>query len=294
MKRILLRVECQMKVFVSILCMMFIAVAGNGDVLHVAVSIPPQKYFVEKIGQNHIHVTVMMPPGANPHIYEPKPQQIVALSNVSLYFSIGFPFEKVWLNRFLSTYPHLRVIYTDEGIEKIPMTSHGGHHEDEGSLDPHIWLSPGLVMVQAATILDALKQIDPQHSDFYTENYNRFMSELGNLDKDLKRLFSEQGHARKFLVFHPSWGYFAHDYGLEQIAVEVEGKEPKPSDLMRVIETAKLNGIKAIFVQPQFSRKSAKAIASAIHGNVIAADPLAENWKENIERVAQTIHDSAR
>ena len=158
------------------------------------------------------------------------------------------------------------------------------HHEHEG-LDPHIWLSPRLVKEQARVILKALQEVDPNHRNAYESNFRQFASQIDELDADLIKLFAgKQG--LQFIVFHPSWGYFAHAYGLEQVPIEVEGKEPKPSQLRELIEHAKKEKIKVVFVQPQFSTKTAKLIAKEIDGQVAFADPLAEDWMANLRHVA--------
>jgi zinc transport system substrate-binding protein len=255
--------------------------------LHVFVSLPPQKYFVQQIGQALVDVEVMVPAGADPHIYEPKPRQMVALSKARLYFAIGIqPFENTWLKKIASSNPDMLVVHTDRGVQKIPMTTR--HHEEgqhAGELDPHIWLSPPLVMKQAQTILNALLEIDPASRAVYAANYQAFISELAALDAELKNIFTgKQG--LQFMVLHPAWGYFAHTYGLKQVPVEIEGKDPKPAQLKELIDYAKQTQIKIIFVQPQFSPRNAKLVAKEIGGHVVFADSLAANWSDNLREVA--------
>jgi zinc transport system substrate-binding protein len=258
------------------------------------VSIAPQKYFVQQIGKELVDVRVMVQPGADPHSYEPRPRQMVAFSRAKLYFAIGIEFETAKLKKIISTHPQIKVVRTDRGIPKIPMAA--THHKEEelhetdepehGGLDPHIWLSPPLVMVQARTILRALQDIDPTRRSVYEANYNAFISELVKLDTDLKHIFAGR-HGLRFMVFHPSWGYFAHSYGLQQVAIELEGKAPKPAQLKELIQHARENDIKIIFVQPQFSAKSANLIAKEIGGEVAFVDPLAEDWSANLREVAK-------
>jgi len=265
--------------------------------LNIFVSIVPQKYFVEKIGKSRVNVNVMVKPGASPATYEPKPRQMVVLSKTRLYFAIGVAFEQSWLKRIASANPNMEIIHTDEGIRKIAMESHldhedehdetpDDHSENHKGLDPHIWLSPSLVMVQAKKILDGLQKIDPTHQNEYDRNYQSFMAEIENLDHSLKSTFADQNDLQ-FIVFHPSWGYFARDYKLQQIPIEIEGKNPKPAQLKELIKQARKNHIQIIFVQPQFSTRSAKLVARAIRGEVVFADPLAENWMKNLRAVAE-------
>jgi zinc transport system substrate-binding protein len=260
--------------------------------LAVFVSIAPQKYFVQQIGQERVDVQVMVQPGASPATYEPKPRQMATISKTPIYFAIGVPFEKNWLKKIAAANPNMQVVHTDHGIQKIPMAAH--HHEVEhyqdqdhqnhGELDPHIWLSPPLVMTQARTIRDALQEIDTAHRSMYDTHYKAFVSKLADLDAELRNTFAGQ-QGLQFMVFHPSWGYFAHTYGLKQVPVEIEGKDPKPAQLKELIEHAKKNQIKIIFVQPQFSSKSAKLVAKEINGQVAFADPLAQNWSDNLREV---------
>jgi zinc transport system substrate-binding protein len=270
----------------------------------VFVSILPQKYFVEKIGGDLVDISVMVKPGANPATYEPKPQQMAQLSRAKIYFVIGVPFEHVWLNKITAANSDMQVVHTDAGIDKIPIKHHShngnetGHLHTEKSgpeesedhdreiLDPHIWLSPPLVKLQAETIFKTLVSIDPVHRSKYERQHQRFTVEIDEIHGKLKSLFDGKD-GQEFMVFHPSWGYFAHSYGLRQVAIEVEGKAPKPAQLKELIEHAKANNIKVIFVQPQFSRKSAELIAREINGRVVVVDPLAENWGENLHLVAK-------
>ena len=281
----------------------------------VFVSLAPQKYFVQQIGKDLVDVQVMVPPGADPHTYEPRPQQMVALARSQLYFAIGVEFEKARLKKIFAANPQLKVIHTDQGIRKIPMpaqqyldekkdqqkaeypikTEFGSGNEEHthGGLNPHIWLSPPLVMKQAQTILAALQAVDPIHRSSYEANYEAFSSEIAELDAELRNIFAgKQG--LQFIVFHPAWGYFAHAYGLVQVPVEIEGKNPKPAQLKELIENAKEKKIKVIFVQPQFSAKSAEMIAREIGGQVVFADPLAEDWANNLRAVAEKFKAALR
>jgi len=250
----------------------------------VFVSIVPQKYFVEKIGGNLLSVSTMVQPGANPHLYEPRPHQMAALSKSRVYFAIGVTFETVWLPKFAKLNPAMRIVHTDKGIDKIAMVT--PPHDAHGTLDPHVWVSPPEVKIVARNILDALLEIDPGNSSTYKSHYEAFIAEIEKLDKDLKEIFKNK-KGLKFMVYHPSWGYFARAYGLEQVPVEVEGKEPKPEQLKSLIEESRKQGIKVIFVQPQFSAKSAETVAKAIGGEVVFADPLSQDWERNLRDQAQ-------
>lgn len=194
--------------------------------LQVTVSILPQKYFVEKIGGELVSVNVMVEPGAVAETYEPKPQQLAQLASSRIYFAIGVPFEETWLKKITSANPDIPVINTGENIEKIPLVGH--HHEDEKSHnhahkhedepipDPHIWLSPRLVKIQAEKIYQSLAKIDPKNEPYYRSNHEDFKREIEEVDKKIKEKF-EGIKRRKYIVYHPAWGYFAREYNLEQI-----------------------------------------------------------------------------
>lgn len=266
----------------------------------VFVSISPQKYFVQQIGKDLVDIQVMVPPGASPATYEPKPRQMVDLSKTRVYFAIGVPFENTWLKKIAAANPGMKVFHMDDGIEKIPMAAHdhikaSEHHEEDlhreagahghSGLDPHIWLSPPLVKIQARTITNALQTIDPAHQDLYETNSQQFIAQIDRLHDELKGIFAgKQG--LQFMVYHPSWGYFARAYGLKQVPVEIEGKDPKPARLKALIKYAREKDINIIFVQPQFSTKSAGLVARAIGGQVAFADPLAADWLSNLRNVA--------
>ncbi len=261
--------------------------------LSVAVSIIPQKFFVEKIGGDLVDVTVIVPKGASPATYEPKPSQMADLGRCSLWFSIGVPFERAQKDRLLGALPNLRDVPTQDGLKLSPM----GHHHDgeprKEAMDPHVWLSPSMVMIQARAMAAALSEADGKNRDFYMANYVRFVSELAELDASLATSLSGL-KGKAFMVFHPSWGYFARDYGLVQMAVEVEGKEPKPAELAKIVEEAKSEGISTVFVQPQFSMAAAETLAKSIEGEVVPLDPLAEDWSENLVKAAEILKKAAK
>jgi zinc transport system substrate-binding protein len=273
----------------SIIAILIFGAPAYGK-MAVMVSIAPQKYFVQQICKDLADVQIMVPPGANPTTYEPKPRQMAAISKTSLYFSIGVPFENAWLKKIAAANPDMAVVPTDRGIQKLPMTDdhhHGGEKQiKHGTLDPHIWLSPPLVRRQAQAIRDALQAADPAHRAVYENNFKAFVGQVSTLDAELKRIFAGRT-GQQFMVFHPSWGYFAQAYGLKQVPIEIEGKEPKPAQLRQLIEHAREDGIQLIFVQPQFSIRSARVIAGEIGARVVMADPLAEDWADNLRAVAR-------
>jgi len=262
----------------------------------VFASILPQRYFIEQIAKDRVEVQVMVEPGASPATYEPKPRQMVELTEAAAYFAIGVPFERAWLHKIAAANPSMKVVHTDRGIEKIPMAAH--HHGNDfhkenthphahGIPDPHVWPSPPLAMIQARNIFAALVEIDPAHLDAYAKNYRAFVQTLTELDTELMKMFSRKGRNDRFMVFHPSWGYFARAYGLTQVPIEIEGKVPKPAQVKDLIEHALEHDVRVVFVQPQFSTQHAEFIAREIGGRVVFADPLAPDWAANLREQAR-------
>jgi zinc transport system substrate-binding protein len=296
-----------MKNILGILIFIFFASCSNShnqEKKFIFVSILPQKYFVERIVQDDFAVQTLVPPGHSPHTYEPLPQQMSDLARAILFFRIGMPFEQAWLPKIKSTNKQLQIIDTRKNIKlrkiedtntilgehdhdfETDNTEHddNDHHHHAHDADPHIWLSPKLVSIQAQTIFDALVTLNPERQEFYKSNLENFLIELTSLQSEFENTFAtiEQ---KKFLVFHPVWGYLADDFGLQQIPIELRGKKPSPKELATIIEFAKKDNIKVIFVQQQFSTQEAQAVAQAIQGKVVQIDPLAENYLENMRSI---------
>ena len=276
------------------------ALSYAGSKPSVFVSILPQKYFVEQIAGDLVNVQVMVKPGASPATYEPKVSQMKKLASSEVYFAIGVPFERAWLERIAGVNSQMRIVRTDFGIEKLAMEKHlhdeeHGHEEHnnvhEEGLDPHIWLSPLLVKQQVNIIAASLIELIPEQATLLESNLAHFQKRIDMLDAELHQIL-EKKKGFRFMVFHPSWGYFARNYQLRQIPIEIEGKGPKSSQLKELILFARKEQIKVIFAQPQFSTKSARLVAREIDGQVITVDPLAEEWLENMKIVAEKFRDA--
>jgi zinc transport system substrate-binding protein len=252
--------------------------SAGAEPLPVFVSILPQKYLVERIAGERVSVSVMVGPGASPATYEPTPRQMVLLSEARIYFRIGVPFENIWIARLADVNREMEIVHTSEAV----MTRDFENHADR---DPHVWTSPLLTGHIARTMTDALVASLPDHRSEFERNYVRLASDLARLDAEIREIFGKVTQ-RKFMVFHPSWGYFADSYGLEQVAIEEHGSEPTASSLAALIESAEREGIRVIFVQKHFSRRNAEAVAKAIGAKVIAVDPLAEDYIANLRSLA--------
>jgi len=247
---------------------------GGEDTITVAVSILPQKAFVEAVGGDRVDVLVMVPPGASPATYEPATDQLVALASADMYVAVGspLPFETVYLPRLIDANPGLAVVDSGEGIAIVEN-------------DPHTWNAPPNAMIMVDSIADALAVLDPAHGQAYLQNRDAYRAELAALDADIRTMTGSM-EQKSFMVFHPAWGYFAREYGLEQIPIEAHGKEPSPGQLAALIRRAEEEHISVIFVNPQMSTQSAEVIAQQIGATPVDADPLAENYTANLRTFA--------
>ncbi len=270
----------------KILFALFICTIYLQAAINVSVSILPQKYFVKQIAGDLANVQVMVLPGSEPATYEPKPKQLSHLMKSKIYFAIGVPFEKNWLTKFKEVSPKMLVVDVSRSIKKRAMSSSynlkSKKRVKKDALDPHIWLSPKLVKVIAKNIADAFIKMDPNHKDIYLSNLKSFTKQISSLQKYAHKKLDHLKHT-EFMVFHPVWGYFADEFHLKQIPIQIEGKNPTPKSLIQLIKYAKDKDIKVIFVQPQFSKKSAKVIARNIGAKVVVLDPLSQNWTKSIK-----------
>lgn len=253
--------------------------------IHAFVSILPEKGFAERIGGAGLTVEVLVGPGRSPATYEPTPQQMTRLAAAAIYFPVGVPFERVWLEKIRGASPSLVMVDCSEGVAKLSM--------GRGAWDPHIWLDPRRAKIIARHMRDGLAGIDPAHAEDYRRRYEALAADLDALDAELAELLAP-ARGQSFLVFHPSWSYLAERYGLHQISIEEEGKEPGPRRLVHLIDEARRRGVTSILVQRQFSARTAEAVAREIGARVIRADPLAPDYFENLRAVAREIAAAAR
>lgn len=290
-----------MRFLVFLLCFLLAPVYSSfAAEFKAAVSIIPQKYLADKISGGRFEAVAVVPEGASPHNYEPRPQQMVFISKADVYFSIGIDFERVWLNRLLSANRNIMHIDLSANVPKYPITGEvlevceedHDHSHDHGELDPHIWLSPFNMKLMAKLMAGTFSKIDPAGQEIYEKNLKQLLRDIDEADKQIKLNLKDIPRNAPFMVFHPSWGYFARKYNLMQVAVEIEGKEPKPAQLKELIQFAKDKNIKIVLASPQFSKQSAKAIASSIGGNVVSINSLAYDWDKNLIYVSEVIAQS--
>ncbi len=257
--------------------------------INAIVSILPQQTFLKALGGDKVNISLMVQPGNSPHTYEPKPSQMMAVAKADIYFAIDVEFEHVWLPKFQSLNSQMNIIDIADGVEKMHMVQAHHEHDEHKGEDPHIWTTPNNVEIIAKNICKALIDVDKANADYYKKNLDTFINSVQQTDTQIKEILSTLKQSRTFMVFHPSWGYFAKEYNLTQIAAEVEGKSPKPRELVNLIKEAKEEKVKAIFTQPEFSDSAAKIIANELHIPVVKVSPMAPNWSENLVNIAKTI-----
>lgn len=311
------------KILHKSLFLLFISLAFSFAKPLVSVSIPPQKYFVEKIAASTLDINVIIPAGTDEHNFDFKPATMKKLEKSDIYFTIGLEFERVFADKFQSNFANLQVIDTGKDLRNLATShthskddhdehhNHAGHddhdhdehaqgkdehhahkhsnsHETHGASDPHIWLDPILVKIQASTIAKALIAKYPQNKALYEANLAQFQAELDALNAEISALF-EKSKNKKFIIYHPSLGYFAARYHLVQIPVEIEGKEPKTKDLQRLMSVAKKEKIKTIFVQKGFSQNAAKSLAKELKASVVELNHLSDDYSKNLLEIAKKI-----
>jgi zinc transport system substrate-binding protein len=263
--------------------------------ISIVVSILPLAEFTEKIGGDRVSVFSMVGPGASPHSYEPTPQQLRRVSEAKLYVKLGVPieFELAMLDKLIAMNSKMTVLDAGKGttLRSVNGHEHDDDHGHDTGIDPHIWLSVKNARIMIRNIYDGLCTIDPANKTYYSGNYLKYGNALDSLDRELTSMLSGKEN-RRFMVYHPSWGYFCDDYGLEQIAVEIQGKEPSAQHIRELIEQAKLENIKIIFASPQFSTKGAEVIARDINGQVVLVDPLAKDYIYNIKKISRAFASS--
>lgn len=261
----------------------------NNDTL-ISVSIPPMKYLVEKIAGEKYTVNILVPPGASPEIYEISPMQVSNLSRSRFFFITGhLSYELAIKTKLPKINEDIIIGDLSEGINLI----RGGHHHEgdiHSGTDPHIWISPKTVKIMADNIFRILKNSDPEGEEYYRQGYNELLKEIDEADSILENLFVDLKN-RSFLIFHPSLGYLARDYNLEQIPLEFEGKDPHPAYIQKIIGVAREKNIKTILIQKEFNIDNAKSLAAEINGKIIQIDPLAENWYKEILIIGNLLNE---
>jgi len=255
----------------------------------VVTTILPYEELIKSVGGDRVSVAVMVPPGAEPHTFDPTPSQIKQIADADIYIENGAGLES-WLEGMINVNRVMLVVDSSKGVDLIRGTEQESSGEIQG-VDPHTWVSLRNAQVIARNICDGLTQADPSNRDYYLKNRDDYLIKLKAADAVLNSTFA--GTARKeFVVLHPDWSYFARDYGLVEIAINAEEKEPGPKYITEVIDAARRNNITTVFAEPEYNPKSAEVIAREINGDVVVLDPLARNYLENMQYMGMKIAQS--
>jgi zinc transport system substrate-binding protein len=250
--------------------------------IRVAATIAPLGEFVEIVGGDKVVVTVIVPPGAEPHTFEPTPSQMREVAKADLYVMNGAGLE-FWMNKVLEVNKKMAIVDSSKGVALL--------QENGGEMDPHIWISLRNAGLQVNNICSGLVLVDPTNKDYYTKNRDNYLQKLQSLDEELSRSFVST-KSKIFIVHHPAWAYFARDYGLEEVPLMENEKEPGPKYLGEVVDLAKKNNIITIFVEPEYNPKAAEVISREMNASIISLDPLAKNYLENMARAGREIAKS--
>ncbi|MFA6371527.1 MAG: zinc ABC transporter substrate-binding protein [Methanothrix sp.] len=250
--------------------------------IKVAATIAPLGDFVRAVGGEKVEITVVVPPGAEPHTFEPTPSLMMDVTKADLYVMNGAGLE-FWMDKLLQANKMMVVVDSSQGIALL--------QESEGEIEPHVWISLRNAAMQVNNICSGLIAVDPANRDYYIKNRDDYLQKLQSLDEELNRTFAGK-ESRIFIVHHPAWTYFARDYNLRQVPLMENEKEPGPKYLGEVIELARKNNITTVFVEPEYNPKTAEVIAREMNASIVTLDPLAKNYLENLAYAGREIAKS--
>jgi zinc transport system substrate-binding protein len=262
----------------------------------ITVTIEPQKYFTEALAHGYFIVNSMVPHGSNPETYDPTPKQLVDLAKSRAYLRIGYiGFELLWMDRLSATAPHLEFFETSQKVDLIfePNIIKAENH-GLSTVEPHLWCSVENAKIIAENTLHILISLDRQHDKIYYARYDSLLNHISQVDTIVRRLIGKPDTDKAFAIYHPSLSYFARDYGLTQIAIEQNGKEPSPSELAKIIDNCKRMHVHVVFVQPEFDRRNAEIIAKQIGARVVTVNPLNIDWDKEMIAVAQALASNTK
>ena len=275
----------------------------------VTVTIEPQRYFAEKIAGDKFKINCVVPAGQSPETYDPTPQQMIQIGRSLAYLRIGpIGFEQAWMDKIRENNPKLQVFDTSEGMNLLTDTedddhahehgthdhdAHAGeeaHHHHHGGVDPHIWSSIAGVKAVAWNTLNAFIALDPDNTEYFWQNYNKLVDEIDKTNTEIKQLLDPLTD-RTFIIYHPALTYFANEFNLTQLCIEMDGKEPSPAQLKRLVETARANNARVVFIQQEFDQKNAELIAKETGCKLTVINPLAYDWTKEMIHIAKALAD---
>jgi zinc transport system substrate-binding protein len=251
----------------------------------LSVSIEPQKYLLEAIIGDKYTINTVIPSGSNPESYDPSPSQMVSIGKSKVYFKIGeLGFENTWLQNIKGNNPDMKIVDCSIGLKQITDHEHHGHAGN----DPHIWSSPKTALTVAKNIYNGIIEFDKENQEYYLKNYTKLESTINKTDSITKAYIAE-APSKTFVIFHPALSYFAEEYGLTQLTIEVDGKSPTPQQLSKLIQQAKKDKVVVVFIQEEFDEKNAEIVAKEIGAKIVRINPLSYNWEEEMIKIAKAI-----
>ena len=277
-------------VLLAVFCINSVYADKNGKT-DVFVSIMPQKYFAEKIGGDLVNVSVLVPSGTSPENFDPSPRQIVRLGSSDVYFTIGIPFENIFMDKLKTGKKRLVVASCDKDVPKLQNDEHEEHGHEHGEFDPHIWTDPELIKIIAENMADTLSDLNPNNAEVYVSNLEVFKKELDTLQTELSQELAPY-KGRIFYVYHSAYTYFAQRFGLVQKSIETGEKEPTPAKLRELVNQANQDKVKTVFIQPEFPASGAKRVAEAIGGKTVCISVLEYDVADNMRKTAALLAES--
>lgn len=289
----------------SMLLTLFFLSACGGKQLDekiITVTIEPQRFFAEKIAGDKFKINCVVPSGQSPETYDPTPRQMVQVGKSRAYLQIGhIGFEQVWMKNIRENNPELKIFDLSEGMELVIETQEEHHHDEEeageahhhhhpGGVDPHIWNSVSGAKTIASNTLNALIELDKENAQYYRENYNQLLADIEKTGSDINNMLEPLSN-RTFIIYHPALTYFANEYNLTQLCIEMDGKEPSPAQLKQLVETARENQTKVVFIQQEFDKKNAELIAKETGCRLVTINPLDYNWDKEMLHIAKALAD---
>lgn len=301
----------QTSIIITILSLLLLTacVTKQTDGIIVTVTIEPQRYFAEKIAGDKYKINCVVPAGQSPETYDPTPREMMQIGKSVAYLRIGpIGFEQAWMDKIRENNPKMEVFDTSEGMDMVTDTdeehahdhsthnhdSHAAeedhHHHHHGGVDPHIWSSITGAKVVAWNTLNAFITLDPDNTEYYWQNYNKLVDEIDKTDAEIKQLLDPLTD-RTFIIYHPALTYFAKEFNLVQLCIEMDGKEPSPAQLKQLVETARANKAQVVFIQQEFDQKNAELIAHETGCKLTVVNPLAYDWSEEMIHIAKALAD---
>lgn len=257
----------------------------------LSVSIEPQKFFLDTLVRDKYEIYTVIPSGSNPETFDPSPSQMVKVGKSKAYYQIGkLGLENTWLNNIKYNNPDMVIVDCSQGIDVLEdhheQGDINGHSHPNG--DPHIWSSTKTALIVAKNMYNSLILLDKGNQELYLDNFINLERRINRTDSIIKTYLAN-APSKSFIIYHPALSYFSNEYGLNQLTIEVDGKAPTPKQLSQLIQRAKKENVKVIFVQAEFDQKNAEVIAEETGAKIVPFNPLSYNWDKEMINIAKAL-----